>query len=43
VIVRVNAQTPEAILALKRIDPEAISRCRDLGAAMAGGLAAGIF
>lgn len=43
VIVRVNAQTPEAILAPKRIDPAELSRCCDLGAAMAGGLAAGIF
>jgi multimeric flavodoxin WrbA len=43
VIVRVNAQTPEAILAPKRIDPVEINRCSDLGAAMAGGLAAGIF
>nr|WP_294512454.1 NAD(P)H-dependent oxidoreductase [uncultured Rhodopila sp.] len=42
-IVRVNAQTPEAILAPKRIDPAELNRCFDLGAAMAGGLAAGIF
>nr|WP_294529622.1 NAD(P)H-dependent oxidoreductase [uncultured Rhodopila sp.] len=42
-VVRVNAQTPEAILAPKRIGPVEIARCFDLGAAMAGGLAAGIF
>ena len=42
-IVRVNAQTPEAIQAPKRIDPFDISRCFDVGAALAGGLAAGIF
>jgi NAD(P)H-dependent FMN reductase len=43
VIVRVGAQTPEAILAPKQIDRVAISRCFDLGAAMAAGLAVGIF
>lgn len=43
VIVHVDARTPEAILAAKRIDPVELSRCFDLGAAMAGGLAAGIF
>lgn len=43
VIVRTGAQTPEAILAPKRIGSSDISRCYDLGAAMAGGLAAGIF
>jgi multimeric flavodoxin WrbA len=42
-IVRVNAQTPEAILAPKRLGPAAIGPCFDLGATMAGGLAAGIF
>ncbi len=42
-IVRVNAQTREAILAAKRIAPADVARCHDLGAAMAGGLAAGIF
>lgn len=42
-IVRTNAQTPEAILAPKRIGSDDIGRCRDLGAALAGGLAAGIF
>jgi multimeric flavodoxin WrbA len=42
-IVRVNAQTKEAILAPKQIAAADIARCHDLGAAMAGGLAAGIF
>jgi flavodoxin len=43
VIVRTRAQTPEAILAPKVIDAGDLSRCHDLGAALAGGLAAGIF
>jgi multimeric flavodoxin WrbA len=42
-IVRTNAQTPEAILAPKTIDPADLGRCHDLGAALAGGLSAGIF
>jgi multimeric flavodoxin WrbA len=42
-VLRTNAQTPEAILARKRIGPVDISRCYDAGAAMAAGLAAGIF
>jgi multimeric flavodoxin WrbA len=42
-IVRTGAQTPEAILAPKRIGSCDIDRCCDLGAALAGGLAAGIF
>jgi hypothetical protein len=42
-IVRTNAQTPEVILAPKHIGPDDIGRCRDLGAALAGGLAVGIF
>jgi len=42
-IVRTNAQTPEVILALKHIGLDDIGRCRDLGAALAGGLAVGIF
>ncbi|WP_428493515.1 flavodoxin family protein [Rhodopila sp.] len=42
-IVRTNAQTPETILATKIISPADLRRCRDLGAALAGGLAAGIF
>jgi multimeric flavodoxin WrbA len=43
VIVRIHAQTPEAILAPKIIVTADLDRCRDLGAALAGGLAAGIF
>lgn len=43
IIIRTNAQTPEAILAPKRIEAPDLARCRDLGAALAGGIAAGIF
>jgi len=43
VIVCTHAQTPEAILAPKRIGTHDLDRCRELGAALAGGLAAGIF
>lgn len=42
-IVCTRAQTPEAILAPKRISADDLNRCRDLGAALASGLAAGIF
>jgi multimeric flavodoxin WrbA len=42
-IVRTNAQTPEAILAPKTIHPTDLGRCHDLGAALAAGLAVGIF
>jgi multimeric flavodoxin WrbA len=42
-IVCTRAQTPEAILAAKTIDPADLDLCRDLGAALAAGLAAGIF
>lgn len=42
-IVRTNAQTPEAILAAKTIQPADLDRCHDLGAALAAGLVAGIF
>ena len=42
-IVCTRAQTPEAILAAKTIDQADLDRCRDLGAALAAGLAAGIF
>jgi multimeric flavodoxin WrbA len=42
-IICTRAQTPEAILAPKIIAPEALVRCRDLGAAISSGLAAGIF
>lgn len=43
VIVCTHAQTPEAILAPKRIGTHDLDRCWELGAALAGGLAAGIF
>ena len=42
-IVCTRAQTPEAILAPKMIGPSDLERCRELGAAFASGLAAGIF
>jgi len=42
-IVCTKAQTPEAILAGKTIERADLDRCRDLGAALAAGLAAGIF
>lgn len=38
-----HAQTPEAILAAKTLSAEALAPCRDLGAAMAAGLAMGVF
>ena len=43
VIVNTHAQTPEAILAPKAIPPERLAEARALGAALAEGLAAGIF
>ena len=43
VIVNTDAQTPEAILAPKTIAAERLAEARDLGAALAEGLAAGIF
>lgn len=43
VIVCTRAQTPEAILAPKRIGAADLARCAALGAALAAGLAAGIF
>lgn len=42
-IVCTHAQTPESILAHKRIAPEELERCRALGEAMAAGLALGVF
>ena len=42
-IVCTHAQTPEKILAPKTIDPADLARCEELGAALAAGLAAGIF
>lgn len=38
-----HAQTPAAILAPKRIAPAELQRCTELGAALAAGLALGIF
>lgn len=43
VIVNTAAQTPEAILAPKTIAKDRLAEARDLGAALAEGLAAGIF
>jgi NAD(P)H-dependent FMN reductase len=42
-IVMTHAQTPERILALKRITDEELEHCRELGAAFCAGLASGIF
>ncbi len=43
IIVCTHAQTPEAILAPKTIGAEDILRCEETGAAIAAGLALGIF
>ena len=43
IIICTHAQTPEAILAEKTIPEDALARCRELGAAMAAGLAMGVF
>lgn len=42
-IVNMDAQTPEAILAEKHVPESDLTTCRELGAAMAEGLAMGIF
>ncbi len=42
-IVITHAQTPEAILAPKTIDPASLARARELGAALAAGTALGIW
>ena len=42
-IVRLGAQTPEAILAPKKVAEAELDLCRELGAAMAEGLSMGIF
>jgi multimeric flavodoxin WrbA len=42
-VVCVHAQTPEAILAPKVIGAADLGRCEDLGAALAAGMAMGIF
>lgn len=43
IIVCTHAQTPETILAAKTIGPEDLARCEQLGAALASGLAMGIY
>jgi hypothetical protein len=43
VIVNLGAQRPEEILAMKTVPAEDLERCRQLGAALAEGLALGIF
>ena len=42
-IVNFDAQSPEAILAPKVVPDGALAQCREIGAAMAEGLAAGMF
>lgn len=42
-IVNLQAQTPEEILAAKTVPEEALERCRALGAALAAGIAMGAF
>ena len=42
-IVITHAQTPEAILRPKVIEPADVQRCEDVGAALAAGLSLGIF
>jgi multimeric flavodoxin WrbA len=42
-VVCTHAQTAEAILATKQIDSASLRRCRELGATLAAGLAAGVF
>jgi multimeric flavodoxin WrbA len=42
-IVGTHAQTPEAILAEKRLSAADLAPCRELGAALAAGLAMGVF
>lgn len=43
IIVCTDAQTPETILAAKTIPPSDLKKARDLGEAMAAGLAMGVF
>jgi len=42
-IVRNGAQTPQQILAPKTVAPDGLAQARELGAALAAGLAAGIY
>ena len=43
VIVNLAAQTPEAILAKKQVPEAALASCREIGAAIAEGIALGMF
>lgn len=42
-IVNTDAQTPEAILAVKNVNEQALEQARELGEALAEGLAQGMF
>jgi hypothetical protein len=42
-IIGFDAQTPQAILARKSVPVTTLARCRDLGGALAAGLAQGVF
>jgi NAD(P)H-dependent FMN reductase len=42
-IVNLGAQTPEELLAPKRVPEEELAECRDLGTALSEGLALGLF
>lgn len=42
-IINTDAQSPEAILALKQLSADQLAPCAELGAAMAAGLALGVF
>jgi multimeric flavodoxin WrbA len=42
-IIRTNAQTPDAILAPKTIGPQDLALCAELGLSLAAGLALGVF
>jgi len=42
-IVNLSAQTPEAILASKKVNGDELARCKELGAGLAEGLRLGIF
>ncbi len=43
IIICTHAQTPEAIFAPKLLPPQDLSRCEELGSALAAGLTLGIF
>lgn len=42
-LVNLQAQTPEAILAVKTVPSEVLAQCRELGAGLAEGLSQGLF